>query len=200
MLFRLPFINNDAIAVKNAINADMLDRILGNRIPIFETEVPLSFLLIGAVCIFCYFKEIADNKEGRYYSIYIPFLSLSLLFLSFPFFPYWLIYITPWIPILYFMRKDLGEKYFWIEAGMSVGIILAQFSHFNWVFELYNTKKMPLNALYSYESFSNPINLSYLLRVFYINDFQYLFYGLYILCLITMILLYKPKKNMEYKG
>ena len=200
MLFKLPFINNEIMSEKNAVDADMLDRVFRNRIPIFETEVPLSFLFIGAVCIFCYLKEITDKNEDRYYSIYIPFLSLSALFLSFPFFPYWLIYISPWIPILYFMRKDLREKYFWIETGMSVGIIFAQFAHFDWVFELYNTKNMLLDALYKYDSLKNPITLSNLIGVLYIDDFQYLFYGLYILCLITMLLLYRPRKNMEYKG
>lgn len=199
IIFRLPFLNDIAILEKNEINADMLDRIFRNRIPIFETEVPLSFLLVGAVCIYCYFKEVRNINEDRYLSIYIPFLSLSVLFLAFPFYPYWIIYITPWVPLLYFMRKELREKYFWIEAGMSVGIILAQFSHFEWVFELYNTRNMLLNVLYGYDDLTNPITIFEFVTLFKITEFEYLFYGLYILCLVTMLILYRPQEKIEYK-
>ena len=87
-----------------------------------------------------------------------------------------------------------------IEMGMSIGIIIAQYSHYNWVFELYNTKKMILDALCKYDNFTNPITLQDTVSFLYIDEFEYLFYGLYILCLVTMLLLYRPKKNMEYKG
>lgn len=197
MLFRLPFMNDMAIAEKNAINGEMAERILANRISILDTAIPLSFLLIGAVCIWCYFKEIDSEEQDRYYAIYIPFLSLGLLFCSFPFYPYWLLYITPWMPLLYFLRKDIcDKKVLWIEAGMSVGIMWAQFLHFPWIFDLNNTNYMLLDVLYrrSYYFFTNPTSLNDVVKI--VGD-EGLLYGLYILCLITILVLYRPKKDME---
>ena len=200
IILKLPFLDDGpAIVEKNLTDLDMLDRIFRNTIPIFETEVPLSFLALGAVCIYCFFIDIDKESEG-YYAIYIPFLSLSALFLTFPFFPYWLIYLTPWIPLLYFMRKDLVEKHFWAETGMVASVIMAHYSHFDYVFDLQNMKHMFLETfLGSYENLTNPITLQNFVGVV-VSDAENLYFGLYILCLVTLLILYRPKEKMLYKS
>ncbi|MDE7273205.1 MAG: hypothetical protein K2N95_09105 [Lachnospiraceae bacterium] len=199
LLFRIPFMDDGiAIIEKNAINADMLDRIFRNRISIFETEIPLSFLFVGAVCIWCYLKEIEEN-ERKYYAIWVPFLSLGLLFMSFPFFPYWILYLAPWIPLLYYMRSDMTEKFFWLETGMTVSILLAQFSHFYWVFEIDNTKNLLLDLIYRFEKIDNPFMVMDIMGDLYIDDYEFLFYGLFILCLAFLLVLLKPKSGVIYK-
>lgn len=200
LLFRIPFMDDGfAIMEKNAINADMVNRIFGNRIAILETEIPLSFLFVGAVCIWCYLKEISEEQK-KYYAIWVPFLSLGLLFMSFPFFPYWIVYLTPWIPLLYYMRKDMTEKFFWLETGMTVSIMLAQFSHFYWVFEIDNTKNMLLDLIYRFEKIANPFMVSDIMSDLNIDDYEFLFYGLFILCLAFLIAMLRPKAEVEYKS
>lgn len=200
LLFRVPFMNDGiAIAEKNAINADMVDRILRNRIEIFETEIPLSFLFVGAVCIWCYLKDM-DEKDKKYYAIWIPFLTLGVLFMSFPFFPYWIVYLTPWIPLLYYMRNDMTTKFFWLETGMTASIMFAQYSHFYWVFELDNTKNLLLDLLYRFEWMANPFMVTDIMSDLYIDKNESLMYGLYILCLAFMIIMLRPKKEIQYKS
>ena len=198
-LFKIPFLNDGhAIVEKNLTDLDMFDRIFRNTFPIFETEVPLSFLALGAVCIYCFFKEVEEGMEG-YYAIYVPFLALSALFLSFPFFPYWLIYLTPWIPLLYFMRKDLVEKHFWAESGMVAGVVIGHYNHFNYVFDLQNMKGMFLETVMgSYENLTNPITVANFTGVI-VAEMEGIYFGLYILCLITMLILYRPVPDMVYK-
>lgn len=200
LLFRIPFMDDGiAIVEKNAINADMVDRIFGNRIAIFETEIPLSFLFAGAVCIWCYLKDV-DAEVQKYYAVWVPFLSLGLLFMSFPFFPYWIVYLTPWIPLLYYMRNDMTERFFWIETGMTVSIMLAQFSHFYWVFEIDNTKNLLLDLVYRFERIDNPLMLADVMCALDIDDYEFLFYGLFMLCLAFLIVLLRPKKEIMYKN
>lgn len=198
-VFKLPFLDDgEAIIAKNLTDLDMFDRIFRNTIPIFETEVPLSFLALGAVCIYCFFKEVEKGQE-RYYAVYVPFLALSALFLSFPFFPYWLIYLIPWIPLLYFMRKDLKEKHFWAESGMIAGVVIVHYNHFNYVFDLPNMKNMFLEKVMgSYENLTNPITLENFTGVI-VSDMEGVYFGLYILCLVTLLILYRPTANMVYK-
>lgn len=197
-LLQLPFSGSSpALTAKREIQADMLDRIFRNRIPIFETEVPLSLLFVGAVCLYCYCKDLKES-ERDYFSIFIPFLSTSMLFLSFPFFPYWIMYLAPWIPLLFFMRKDKADRRLVLEIAGGVSILLAQFSHFDWVFELNNMKGMLLDKLvFPFEKFTNPLTLSNFNTILPIEDFEYLFYGMYILCAAALIILYWPKENME---
>lgn len=200
LLFRIPFMDDGfAIMEKNAINADMVNRIFGNRIAILETEIPLSFLFVGAVCIWCYLKEISEEQK-KYYAIWVPFLSLGLLFMSFPFFPYWIVYLTPWLPLLYYMRKDMTEKFFWLETGMTVSIMLAQFSHFYWVFELSNTKNMLLDRIYRFEQIANPFMVADIMCDLNIDDYEFLFYGLFMLCLAFLIIVLRPVAEVEYKS
>ena len=199
-LFKLPFLNDgNAIVEKNLTDLDMFERIFRNTFPIFETEVPLSFLALGAVCIYCFFKDVEEGME-KYYAIYVPFLALSALFLSFPFFPYWLIYLTPWIPLLYFMRKDLTDKHFWVESGMVAGVVIGHYHHFDYVFDLGNMKNMFLETLMgSYENMGNPITVANFTGVI-VSDMEGIYFGLYILCLVSMLILYRPVSNMEYKN
>lgn len=199
-ILRLPFLGNTlAMMEKNKIQGEMIERIFGNRIPILETEVPISLLLVGAVCIFCYIKDLEDTAKP-YYAVFIPFLSLAALFISFPFFPYWIIYLAPWTPILFFMRKEKSDRRYVIEVGMAVSLILVQFSHFEWVFELENARGMLLDRfIFPYESFTNPLTISNFSTILPIEDFEYFLYGIYILCVLAMIILYWPKKKMEYQ-
>lgn len=200
LLFRIPFMNDGiAIMEKNAINADMLDRIFRNRISIFETEIPLSFLFVGAVCIWCYLKEV-DENGWKYYAIWVPFLSLGLLFMSFPFFPYWILYLTPWIPLLYYMRNDMTEKFFLLETGMTVSIMLAQFSHFYWVFEIDNTKNLLLDLIYRFDKIDNSFMVADIMCDLNIDDYEFLFYGLFILCLAFLLVMLKPQSRVIYKN
>lgn len=197
-VLRIPFLNDTtAMVEKDLIQADMVDRIFRNRIPIFETEVPLSLLLVGAVCIFCYLKNINDN-EYNYYAIFVPFWVMAMLFLSFPFFPYWIIYLTPWLALLFFMRTDNSKNRFLFETGMVVSVILAQFSHFDYVFELErNTKNMFMDKfIFPYENFTNPLSLSNFNAILPIDACQDLLFGFYILFLVTLIILYWPKSSV----
>lgn len=200
LLFRIPFMDDGfAIMEKNEINADMVDRIFRNRIEIFETEIPLSFLFLGAVCIWCYLKDIGEGDK-KYYAVWVPFLSLGMLFMSFPFFPYWALYLTPWVPLLYFMRDDMTERFLWLETGMTVSIMLAQFSHFYWVFELDNTKNLLLDLIYRFDKIGNPFMVTDIMSDLNIDDYEFLFYGLFILCLAYMIYLLRPKNEMLYRS
>ena len=176
----------------------MFDRIFRNTFPIFETEVPLSFLALGAVCIFCFFKEV-EKEQKKYYAIYVPFLALSALFLSFPYFPYWVIYLTPWIPLLYFMRNDLTEKHFWAESGMIAGTIIGHYNHFGYISDFPNMKNMLLEKIMgSYKDMENPITLENFTGVI-VDEMEGIYFGLYILCLVTLLILYRPVPKMETK-
>ena len=198
-IMRLPFISNlNSIAVKNEIQADMVDRIFRNRIAIFETEVPLSLLFLGAVCLYCYWKDVKE-EEWKYYAVYIPFLALSALFLSFPFFPYWLTYLTPWMALLFFMKREKAERRFMFEMGMMVCVILADMSHFDWCYELNNTVGMLMDKIFPYAGFTNPLTLSNFNTILPIEEYEFFLYGMYIICLLAMIIVYYPKKEIQFQ-
>lgn len=195
----IPFLDDEAVfGKKAAIQADMIDRIFRNRISIFETEVPLSVLMVGAVFVYCYLKEISDS-EKKYYAIYIPFLTFAALFLSFPFFPYWIVNMLPWMTLLFFMRKQQSGKRLAIELGMVAAIILAQYSHFYWVFEIgKNTEYMLMDILYPFTSLKNPLTMSNWNSILPISDNESVLYGIYIVLLVTLIYLYYPKADNKY--
>ncbi|MDD2970515.1 MAG: hypothetical protein PHE02_00090 [Lachnospiraceae bacterium] len=200
-ILRIPFLNNlSVVTEKNEIQADMLDRIFRNRIAIFESDVPLSLLFLGAVCLFCYWKDVKE-KEWNYYCIFVPFLAVAMLFLSFPFLPYWLVYLAPWTALLFFMKREKADRRFLFELGMTVSIVLVQFSHFDWVFELDNMAGMFVDkVIYSYEKFTNPLTMSNWNTILPIEENEFLIYGMYILCLAAMILAYWPGKDLAEKG
>ena len=82
------------------------------------------------------------------------------------------------------------------ELGMTVCILLAQFSHFDWVFELDNMVGMFMDkVIYAYQSFTNPLTMSNFNTILPIEENEHLLYGMYILCLGAMIVSYWPQKG-----
>ena len=98
------------------------------------------------------------------------------------------------------MRSDLTEKHFFAEVGMTVSVVMAHYSHFDYVFDLSNMEHMFLEtAMGSYEEMINPITVQNFVGVV-VSDAEGMYFGIYILCLITLLLLYRPKEKMFYKG
>jgi hypothetical protein len=74
VLFRLPFMNDgEAMLAKNFLEGEHLSRIFGTRLNLLDENVPLSLLVMGAVCIFCYFKYVPKSQES-YYAVWIPLI------------------------------------------------------------------------------------------------------------------------------
>lgn len=83
ILFKLPFLNDgQAIAGKNEIDAGMVERLFGNTLTIFETEVPLSLLAFGGVCIWCFFnddKKFRGGVRSNLRSVFVAFCTVFVL-------------------------------------------------------------------------------------------------------------------------
>ena len=83
---------------------------------------------------------------------------------------------------------------------MTVSLMLAQFSHFYWVFDLYNTKDLILDLVYRYERIDNPFMVTDIMSDLYIDEYEFLFYGLFILCLAYLIVVLRPKRGTVIKS
>ena len=197
ILFRVPFINDGSIMEeKNGINAGMFDKILGLNITIEVETISLSLIAVGAVCLYCYFKEMSED-EIKYYAIYIPFLTLGILFLTFSFYPYWFIYIVPWIPLLFFMRDDMKENFLWLETGMMGMLLLFQYAKYEWVFDIDNMENMFLSEILE-EIYYFRIDLTTVYRPA-VEKHLRLFYSFFWIFLATMLVVLRPKKGVVYK-
>jgi len=197
ILFRIPFVNDGEVMIeKNDINAGMFDKILGFNIPTEAEQISLSLLAVGAVCLYCYFKEVND-EDRKYYAIYIPFLTLGVLFLTFSFYPYWFIYIVPWIPLLFFMRDDMKENLLWLETGMVAMILLFHYAKYDWVFDIDNMENMFLCDLV-HDIYRFKIDLTRAYKPV-VEEYTRLFYSFFWLFLAALLVVLKPKKGVAYK-
>ncbi len=87
----------------------------------------LYFALFAAFCIVCYLIPQSEQQDDRIrHAIYLSFVSFALfLFLCSPF-PYWYMYLTPFVFLVMLDRAKLTTVNVLLETVFSFGIVLTQ--------------------------------------------------------------------------
>ena len=142
----IPFSGN-AIDIKKDFSSEMFWKLIENKLPILNREVPIIVVLLGMVYLWCYFREY-DSKYQKEMTILVPLVSIVCVFLSFNSFPYWFLHLVPWmtIAIVYFTDKE--KELLLLEMAGIACLIAEQFVQYYWCFDIYNCKNMLLDRLF----------------------------------------------------
>lgn len=108
--------------------------------------IPIFVFLYILLCLVVY---IVKMKNWKYFGIYIIFAVYALLFLSVPNFPYRIVMITPFIPLLMELKENGKSVNILIDTIFWIGHTLACLSTYAWVFSSQTIARMLLGQLYS---------------------------------------------------
>ncbi len=151
VLSGLPFPKGtEAMQVKDEVRGRFMEAFLGVNAPLYNSAVPVIVLLIGGICVFCYLKELRDDMEREQYSVFIPTLSMFVLFISFDSNPYWFIHLAPFMAILLAYNSSRFQQLILFETVGMLCLILSQFGSNYWVYESYWAKGMVLDQIFGY--------------------------------------------------
>lgn len=149
----------------------MLGKLLSNKLPFGHNGVSVVVVLLLIFYIIIYLKKIDTEDEFFKYAIFIPLTSMILLFVSFPSFPYWYLYITPFFAIICVMNTSKLKENLLFETVAMISLFCQQLSEYYWCFDIKNVTNMVLNSMISGKtlvSFNNVIHyrdmISYNLR------------------------------------
>lgn len=183
----IPFSGN-AITIKKEFSLGMLLKLVDNKLPILNQEVPIIVVLLGMICLWCYLNR-CDGESLKEKEVIIPLVSMVCVFLSFDSFPYWFLHLVPWmtITIIYFTDKE-KELLFLETAGMAC-LVIEQFVQYYWCFDINNCKYMLLDKLLPRTAITkNSITLTKIVEVLPQGMLTGILYGGYVIC--TFMFLY----------
>lgn len=189
----LPFPSDTmAITAKNEFSEQSLQVLLGVKAPLYNEAVPIIVLLLGAICIYCYLKKIQSQKELEQYSIFISFLAMFVLLISFDSNPYWYIQIAPFVVIMLMYNSKQYNNLILFETVGMICLILNQFGANYWCFEPVRGEGMLMTLL-----FGKPegyLSMERFIAYTKLNQFSGVFFAGFVLCMGTVLWLSRPGK------
>ncbi len=182
VLSGLPFPRGtEAMQVKDEVRGHFMEAFLGVKAPLYNSAVPMIVLLIGGICVWCYLKQVKEDKELEQYSVFIPALSMFVLFISFDSNPYWFIHLAPFMAILMAYNSSRFSQLILFETVGMLCLILNQFGANYWVYESYWAKGMLLDKLFGYPK--NLITLERFCASTNLNEYYGVFFSGFVLCI-----------------
>lgn len=196
VLTGLPFPRGtEAMAVKDEVRGHFMDAFLGVKAPLYNSAVPVIVLLIGGICVWCYLKKIKDDSEYEQYSVFIPALSMFVLFISFDSNPYWFIHLAPFMAILLVYNSNRFSQLILFETVGMLCLILNHFGANYWVYESYWAKGMLLDKLFGYPE--NLITLERFAASTNLDEFYGVFFAGFVLCIGACLAISLPGKMQK---
>ncbi len=193
ILSGLPFPKGtEAMQVKDEVRGHFMQAFLGVKAPLHNSAVPIIVLLIGGICVFCYLKNLRDDMEREQYSVFIPALSMFVLFISFDSNPYWFIHLAPFLAILAAYNSSRFHQLMLFETVGMLCLALSQFGANYWVYESYWAKGMILEKLFGYPE--NLITLERFGAGVGLDEYYGVLFAGFVLCIGTCLAISLPGK------
>lgn len=199
---KLLFWGNDAynIAV-NSFSEKMIEVVQSITWAGGVEPIPVFIALYIAICIWCYIKH-ADRKDEKDYGIYLPLAVLLVMFLFIPFYPYWIVLVSPFAAIV-IMRNDRAIK---VNILLdTIGGISMFFVCANVYLWIYSTKIMDTMAAGILFPKSGTANAKYktifeLMDHFGITQFTPAFMAAFVVCYTAILVINRPGAKLNLKA
>ena len=193
------FFNDGSPAMEEKANFSkrMLERLLENKINLLNGEIPILLILFLGICVWCYLHE--KDKDFYECAVFIPLITVIAIFVSFNSFPYWFLYLTPFIAIAISYNAKYFDSVILFETVGMAALVIGHYIQYYWCFDIINGHKMLICKLMNGESGSKAIFLVNLVRDLP-EVYLGVLYAVYVVCMISIAFLCNPiflKKREE---
>lgn len=152
-VINIPFLLNDpmGVASKSIFSEVVINELLAMKLNFMGQGLPYIFLMFGAVCMLAYLSKPKDEKNNLFY-VYFAFLgwiAVLLLFAS----PYRLIYLIPFIVILFMSKEENFYLRYILFSMVMVIVILGYLKEFNWCYDFSSMYNMLWDILIPFRKF-----------------------------------------------
>lgn len=196
----IPFSGN-AIDIKKEFSLGMFLKLIENKLPILNGAVPVIVVLLGIICLWCYFKEVDKDSQSEN-TVLVPLVSIVSVFLSFDSFPYWFLHLAPWMTIAIIYYADNCKELVFLETAGMACLIAEQFVQYYWCFDIYNCKNMLLDKLFSGTFITeNSITLTKIADILPQEIISGILYGGFVICMLMFLYICLSKeKRLKIEG
>lgn len=121
---------------------------------LFASELPLSvgsvYLFVAgmaALVLVCYCLPWREDARRRQWAIYLCLVSYSIFFLTVNTYPYWIVYLVPFISLVMVQNREIFRVNLLLDLVLSGGALLAYLFKYFWCFNSSAASSMLLAGL-----------------------------------------------------
>ena len=196
LLCDLSLINNPAaLRTKSLFNIAMLDKLTSLRLPLFHGRASVFVVLFGLLCVYCYLHDKHCENENKNFSLFISIVSGVILFISFPSYPYWIVYLVPYFAVACVCCSDKVNIILFETTGFA-SLAFSNYLSYFWCYDIHNNVNM-----FMYIVFGNPefregaLTLTRLARSKLLHGTMRIFDAVFIVCMFTLVYLCSPARD-----
>jgi hypothetical protein len=191
ILIGLPFPNNtEAMETKAQIREQFIEAFLGCKVPLYNSAIPIIVILFGIICVMCYLKKVDTMEDIFDYSVFIPALTMFVIFVSFDSNPYWFVYLAPFFSIILVYNSEKYNQLILFETVGMAGLILSQYGGNYWIYDTVYAKGMALE--YIFGTPNNLISMETFDAYSRLGFFSGILFAIFIVCMATILYLSRP--------
>ena len=180
---------------KKIFELEIFNRLMANRLPLLDGSVPTPVVLLLAVCVFCFLKEVRDEEERKRYAVFIPLLTMGCMFISFESSSYWYLHLAPYLSIMLVYNTNRTRHNLLFETVAMICLTLANYASRPWAFEVYAYCGMLLEKLFgNYNALETPFYLENFCQKIGITKYCGAFFSTYVVLLMSIIFINRPSQ------
>lgn len=193
--------NTEGMVQKASFSLNMFKMLTGPAAPFLTGNTSLVVILLGAVCVYCYMQPaITNDKVLKQYAVYIPLVVMSMVFISFSAYPYWLVHLSPYLAIMLVYNSRYREKFFIFETVGMIALVFEQYITFYWCFDVSNGRHMLLEKIFGdITTVENPVVMDQFTSGLELVNYINILYSVYLVFLVAIVWYSRPGR-LEYRS
>ena len=180
-----------------SFSGDITQQLQSSGIVLGQGTFGIFIGCVVAVCIFAYMLHVDEEMRGRY-AVYLPFVVFSVFFISFAYYPYWIVLLVPFS----ILTIVLNGKFLKINILLETLCGLMGFFYcaiiYTWIFSGKAANYLLLNKIAGFGLNDAKYASIYELFARYgITNYKDAFYTVFVVSIIALLLINLPRKQCK---
>jgi len=195
LLFDLSQISNPvALRTKTFFNLTIFKRLSAHMLPLFHGQASVFVVLLGILCVYCYLHD-KRSEEEKNFALFISIASGVILFTSFNTYPYWMIYLAPYLAVACVCCADKANIILFETSGFAA-VAFSNYLRSAHMYDIHNTVNMFLHRLFGNPEFrEGALTINKLAQSKLILGTIRVSDAVFIVCMFTIVYLCSPARN-----
>ena len=199
MLCGLSLVNNlEALKAKVHFNLFMLGKLVSVTTPLLHEKASVFVILFGALCIWCFLhEEYKDDRKNMRLINFVALLSVVTTFISFSSYPYWFVYLAPYLAVSSVFSEAQAKNVIALETlGMSA-LTYSNYVIFPHCYDIQNTVNMFMHRLLGNPVFrENALTMYKASATKIAQESLAVSCGVYIVCMLGIVWICRPDNDV----
>lgn len=195
ILCNIPIQNSpQAYEFKSEFARKMFGILTQNKLPLVD-GVPVTILLWGIVCLFCYLYNNENARERKRITAYVMFASMAAIFVGFDAYCYWYVNLAPYLAILICYNAGTTKKLLLFETIGMISITITNVIKYYWCYDVGNCRNMLPGRLFGINN-NDYLTIEHLITHNDFSVFRPVLSTIFFITIIAILWIARPNREI----